>query len=51
MQVHDELIIECKEEDANTVCTLLREEMENAVSLSVKLVCDVHSGKTWFDAK
>ena len=51
MQVHDELIIECKEEDAATVSALLREEMENAVSLSVKLVCDVHSGKTWYDAK
>ncbi len=51
MQVHDELIIECKEEDAEAVSALLREEMENAVSLRVKLVCDVHSGKTWYDTK
>ena len=51
MQVHDELIIECKEEAASAVAAMLREEMENAATLRVKLVCDVHSGKTWFDAK
>ncbi len=51
MQVHDELIIECAESDAQTVCALLKEEMENAVELRVKLVCDAHSGKTWYDAK
>ena len=51
MQVHDELIIECKEEDAAVISALLKEEMENAAKLRVKLVCDVHSGKTWYDAK
>lgn len=51
MQVHDELIIECPENEAETVCALLKEEMENAVSLSVRLEADVGSGKTWYDAK
>ena len=51
MQVHDELIIECKEEDVPVVSLLLKEEMENAAKLSVQLLSDVHSGKTWYDAK
>ena len=51
MQVHDELIIECEEDDAEAVSALLKEEMESVVSLSVKLVADVHCGKTWYEAK
>lgn len=33
------------------VSALLKEEMENAVKLSVALTADVHSGRTWYDAK
>lgn len=51
MQVHDELIIEAPEEKAEAVSALLKEEMENAVKLSVPLTVDVHSGKTWYDTK
>ena len=51
MQVHDELIVECPEGQADRAAALLREEMEGAVALSVKLLCDVHYGKTWYDAK
>ena len=51
MQVHDELIVECPTAEADKVAALLREEMEQAVSLSVKLLCDVHCGKTWYEAK
>ncbi len=51
LQVHDELIVECKEDIKDYVCNLLKEEMENAVSLSVKLDADVNCAKTWFDAK
>lgn len=51
LQVHDELIVECKEEIKDYVCTLLKEEMENAVNLSVKLTADVNCAKTWFEAK
>lgn len=51
MQVHDELIIEAPEEKAEAVSLLLKEEMENAVSLGVPLTVDVHSGKTWYDTK
>ncbi len=51
LQVHDELIVECPEKEAEQVKALLEEEMEGAVSLSVPMVADAHSGKTWYDAK
>ncbi len=51
MQIHDELIVEAPEEKADLACKILKEEMENAVTLSVPLTVDAHFGKTWFDAK
>lgn len=51
MQVHDELIVEAPENEAEEVSEILKIEMENAVKLSVALTADVHSGRTWFDAK
>lgn len=51
MQVHDELIVEAPESEKERVSALLKEEMENAVKLSVALTADVHSGRTWYDAK
>ena len=51
LQVHDELIVEASESDADRVETILREEMEQAATLSVRLRVDVHTGKTWYDAK
>ena len=51
MQVHDELIIEAPENETEKAKQILCEEMENAVSLSVRLSVDAHTGKTWYDAK
>ena len=51
MQVHDELIVEAPEGKAEEACNILKEEMENAVSLSVPLTVDANFGKTWYDAK
>lgn len=51
MQVHDELIVECPENESEKVALILKEEMENATKMKVKLLSDVHTGKTWFDAK
>ncbi len=51
LQVHDELIVECPEREAETVRRLLEEEMEQAVSLSVPMLAEAHYGKTWYDAK
>ena len=51
LQVHDELIVEAPEDECERVAALLREEMENAVKLSVPLIADAAVGKTWYDAK
>lgn len=51
LQVHDELIIEARMQDASAIKSILREEMENAVSLSVPLIVDMAEGHSWYDAK
>ncbi|MBO5060149.1 MAG: DNA polymerase I [Clostridia bacterium] len=51
LQVHDELIIEAAENEKDEVAKILREEMENAASLSVPLVVDMSEGDSWYDAK
>lgn len=51
LQVHDELLIETKEDEFDKVSAILTEEMTGAVKLLVDLEVDAHSGKTWFEAK
>lgn len=51
LQVHDELIVEAPENEASLAAKILKEEMENAVKLSVPLTADHGVGKTWYDAK
>ena len=51
MQVHDELMVECPQEEAETIRLLLKEEMENAVKLKVLLAVDAHAGRSWYEAK
>ena len=51
LQVHDELIVECNESDAKTVCDILKTEMENAVTLAVDLIADANFGKNWLESK
>ncbi len=51
MQVHDELIIECPENNAQEVAEILVREMENAVDIKVKLSVEAAVGKTWYEAK
>ena len=51
LQVHDELIVECPESEAEQVTKLLRECMEQAAHLRVPLVADVHAGRSWYDTK
>ncbi len=51
LQVHDELIIEACDDECEYIKTLLKEEMENACKMRVKLRADVGAGKTWYSAK
>ena len=51
LQVHDELLIEAKEEEKEKVILIVKDEMENVVDLGVPLVCNINAKKTWFEAK
>jgi len=51
IQVHDELVLEAKKTELNTVKKILRDSMENVVELKVPLIVDIHSGKNWSLAK
>ena len=50
LQVHDELIVECPEREAETVRGLLTEEMERVATFSVPLAAEAGTGKSWADA-
>ena len=50
LQVHDELIVECPEDERETVSAILRNEMEQAAQLSVPLTVEVKSGRSWAEA-
>ncbi len=50
LQIHDELIVECSGDEAEKVSAILKEEMENAVKLSVPLISDVNVGRSWAEA-
>lgn len=49
LQVHDELIVEAPENEEEQVINILKEEMENACRMKVKLTADAKSGKSWYD--
>jgi len=51
LQVHDELLVESPEEEADRISLILKNEMENAAKLSVPLLVDVKKGSRWYDAK
>ena len=51
MQVHDELIIECPQDEQEKVKEILKQCMENAYTLNVPLKVDVNCGKNWLEAK
>ncbi len=51
LQVHDELLIDCPEEEIDIVQKLVKSSMENIVSLKVKLDVDISVGNNWLEAK
>ena len=50
LTVHDELIVEAPEAEAEKAAQILREEMEGCVHYAVPLSTDVHTGKNWLEA-
>ena len=51
LQIHDELLIECKIEEKEEVKKILKESMENAVKLSIPLEVEVSEANNWYDVK
>ncbi|HAF32306.1 MAG TPA: DNA polymerase I, partial [Anaerovibrio sp.] len=51
LQVHDELVLEVVESEIEAVKSILKDAMENIVSLSVPLSIDISMGKNWAEAK
>jgi DNA polymerase-1 len=50
LQVHDELLFEAPEDEAERLMAVARRAMENAATLSVPLVVETGAGRTWADA-
>ena len=50
LQVHDELIVECPESEAERVREILSYEMEHTAVLAVPLTADAHIGHSWAEA-
>jgi DNA polymerase-1 len=51
LQVHDELVLECPEQEVGPVSRLVKDYMESAASLTVPLVVELGVGDNWLDAK
>ena len=50
LQVHDELICECQNDEVEAVMRILEEEMSGAAKLSVPLLVDAKQGHSWAEA-
>lgn len=51
LQVHDELVFEVPNSELEQLNELVKEVMEQAVTLQVPLITDSSWGKTWYEAK
>ena len=51
MQVHDELIFDCFNDELDDIINLAKNVMENIYKISVPLKVSADTGKNWYDAK
>ena len=47
LQIHDSILVECIESQAEKVAKMIKETMENVVKLPIKLTADTAIGKNW----
>ena len=50
LQIHDELVFDAVKAEVETLCTIVREEMENVTKLSVPLTVECNYGNNWLEA-
>ncbi|MFW6047399.1 MAG: DNA polymerase, partial [Candidatus Woesearchaeota archaeon] len=51
LQVHDEIIVDAKQDELQKIKKILKEEMENVTKLNIPLVVDINVGDSLYDAK
>jgi DNA polymerase-1 len=51
LTVHDELIVEAPEEEAERIRRMLKSSMEQVIKMLVPLRCDIKTGYSWYDTK
>jgi DNA polymerase-1 len=51
LQIHDELIVECSQEDAKKVGKIVKDEMEKVHKFDVPIEVEVHHGTSWGSLK
>jgi DNA polymerase-1 len=51
LQVHDELLFDAPQDEAEAVAALVKQKMESVIKLSIPLVAEVGQGPNWRDAK
>ena len=51
IQVHDELVFNVLNDEAETVKKIVKDIMENTYKLDVPLVVDIETGSNWYEAK
>ena len=50
LQIHDELLFECPENEIERLSQMVRNEMEGAIDISVPLKVDWNYGNSWYEA-
>jgi DNA polymerase-1 len=47
LQVHDEIVLECQEDELEKTARVVRQVMENAYTLSIPLSTEARWGHSW----
>ena len=50
LQVHDELIFDAQKNEAEELCLLIKNSMENTIKINVPLIVDIGQGFNWLEA-
>ena len=50
LQVHDELVFDMKTSETNSLMKIVKDTMENTISLNVPLLVDLGVGENWLEA-
>ena len=51
LQVHDEIIVDCKNSELDMIKKIVKEEMEQVCKLEVPLKVEIDTGTNWYEAK